>query len=93
MNRMLLFVIAVLMVACQSDQVDKNKTPNVLFIMADDLGFAELGCYGGTDILTPNIDLLAKAGMRFTQAYSGGAESAPANVSYTHLTLPTTPYV
>jgi arylsulfatase A-like enzyme len=47
--------------------------PNILFIMADDLGFADVGCYGQRDYLTPNIDRLALEGMRFTQAYANSA--------------------
>lgn len=72
----LFFVVALL--SCQSDRQDINRIPNVLFIMADDLGSAELGCYGGIDMLTPNIDQLAKEGMMFTQAYSGNTVCAPA---------------
>lgn len=45
--------------------------PNIVFIMADDLGWGELGCYGQKIIKTPNIDRLASEGMRFTQCYSG----------------------
>jgi arylsulfatase A-like enzyme len=47
--------------------------PNILFILADDLGFADLSCYGRTDYRTPAIDGLAAAGMRFTQAYANSA--------------------
>ncbi|MEO6741932.1 MAG: sulfatase-like hydrolase/transferase, partial [Chthoniobacteraceae bacterium] len=43
--------------------------PNILFIVADDLGYGELGCYGGKDIPTPNIDALAAGGTRFTSGY------------------------
>jgi arylsulfatase B len=43
--------------------------PNILFIVADDLGYGEAGCYGGKDIPTPNIDSLAKSGVRFTNGY------------------------
>lgn len=78
MDRILLFLIGMILFSCQSEQIDKNKIPNVLFIMADDLGSSELGCYGGTDILTPNIDQLASEGMKFTQAYSGNTVCAPA---------------
>jgi len=78
MNRILLLFIAVLLYSCHAEQVDKNRIPNVLFIMADDLGSGELGCYGGTDILTPNIDQLASEGMMFSQAYSGNTVCAPA---------------
>jgi arylsulfatase A-like enzyme len=52
--------------------------PNIIFIMADDLGYGDLGCYGSTKIRTPNIDRLATQGTRFTQAYSGSPVCAPA---------------
>ena len=55
-----------------------NKKPNIIFIMADDLGYQELGCYGQQKIKTPHIDRLAVEGMRFTQYYSGSAVCAPA---------------
>lgn len=53
------------------------RRPNVIFILADDLGYGDLGCYGQTRIATPNIDKLAAEGVRFTQAYAGAAECAP----------------
>jgi len=52
--------------------------PNIVFLMADDLGWGELGCYGQEKIRTPNIDRLASQGMRFTQHYSGAPVCAPA---------------
>ena len=55
----------------------KTSKPNIVYIMADDLGYAELGCYGQTNIKTPCIDRLADEGMRFTQHYSGSAVCAP----------------
>jgi len=51
--------------------------PNIVFIMADDLGWKELGCYGQEKIKTPNIDRMAAQGMRFTQYYAGSAVCAP----------------
>ncbi|MBN2417590.1 arylsulfatase [bacterium] len=54
-----------------------KKRPNIIYILADDLGYGELGCYGQEKILTPNIDALAAAGMRFTQHYSGSPVCAP----------------
>lgn len=54
------------------------KQPNIVFIMADDLGYGDLGSYGGNTIATPNIDKLATEGVRFTQAYSGGPVCTPA---------------
>ncbi|MGB2351820.1 MAG: arylsulfatase [Akkermansiaceae bacterium] len=55
-----------------------TRPPNIILIMADDLGYAELGSYGQQKILTPCIDRLARGGMRFTQFYSGSAVCAPA---------------
>ncbi len=51
--------------------------PNILFILADDLGYGDLGCYGATKIATPNIDRIAKEGMRFTDAHSSAAVCCP----------------
>jgi len=51
--------------------------PNIVFIMADDLGYGEVGCYGQRLIETPNIDRLAQQGLRFTQAYAGAPVCAP----------------
>lgn len=56
---------------------NKALRPNVVFIMADDLGIGDLGCYGQEQIKTPAIDALAAEGMRFTQHYSGSTVSAP----------------
>ena len=55
--------------------------PNIIFIMADDLGYSDLGCYGQKKIKTPNIDILAKEGIRFTQAYAGSSVCAPSRCS------------
>ena len=51
--------------------------PNIIFILADDSGLGEFGCYGGQSIPTPNIDRLAQEGILFTRAYSGSAVCAP----------------
>ena len=48
-----------------------EKSPNVIYIMADDLGIGDLGCYGQRQIKTPNIDGIAQNGMKFMQHYSG----------------------
>ena len=55
----------------------QQTKPNVVFILADDLGYGDLGCYGQEKFATPNIDRLAQEGMRFTQCYSGTTVSAP----------------
>jgi len=65
---------------CQSLSVTgKNpaKGPNIIFIMTDDLGYGDLGCYGQKEIKTPNIDQLAVDGTRFTQCYAGSTVCAP----------------
>lgn len=51
--------------------------PNIVFLLADDLGYGDVGCFGQTKIRTPNIDRIAKAGMRLTTHYSGNAVCAP----------------
>ena len=59
-------------------RADAAPRPNVVFILADDLGYGELGCYGQKKIRTPNIDRLASQGLRFTRHYSGAPVCAPA---------------
>jgi len=54
-----------------------ESKPNIVYILADDLGYAEVGCYGQKKIKTPNIDKLAAEGMKFTQHYSGNPVCAP----------------
>lgn len=56
---------------------DLSSVPNIILILADDLGYAELGCYGQQKIKTPNLDRMAAEGMRFTQHYCGNAVCAP----------------
>lgn len=55
----------------------KSARPNIIYIMCDDMGYGDLGCYGQPYISTPNIDRMARDGMRFTQAYAGAPVSAP----------------
>src|SRR5881394_4073824 len=55
----------------------REQPPNILFILADDLGYGDLGCYEQGRIRTPNIDALARQGVRFTQAYAGSTVCAP----------------
>jgi arylsulfatase A-like enzyme len=56
---------------------EKAVHPNIILIVADDLGYGDLGSYGQTIIQTPNLDRLAEEGMRFTQHYSGSTVCAP----------------
>ncbi len=57
------------------------QRPNVVFILADDLGWRDLGCYGSTFHKTPNLDTLARRGMRFTQAYAANPLCSPTRAS------------
>src|SRR5499426_4709962 len=50
-----------------------SKPPNIIFILADDLGYADVSCYGRRDFTTPNIDRIAARGMRFLQGYANSA--------------------
>ncbi len=59
----------------------EERLPNIVFILADDLGAYELGCYGQKKIKTPNIDRLAERGMRFTRFYAGNNVCAPSRCS------------
>lgn len=59
-----------------------NSKPNIIYIMCDDMGYGDLGCYGQTYISTPNLDNMAREGMRFTQAYAGSPVSAPSRASF-----------
>ncbi|MGF2410691.1 arylsulfatase [Ferruginibacter sp.] len=59
-----------------------KKQPNIIFVFADDLGYADIGCYGQQKIETPNIDRMAKNGLRFTQFYSGSTVCGPARCSF-----------
>ncbi len=79
-SRLVLLALAIL-VAGASVTVDGQNTParrpNVVLILADDLGSADLGVYGSTTIRTPNLDRLAADGVRFTRAYAGNTVCAP----------------
>lgn len=61
--------------------IQATPSPNIVFILADDLGYAELGCYGQQKIQTPNLDRLREQGMKFTAHYSGAPVCAPARCS------------
>ncbi len=77
-DSMMLAGAAVAVTACSGRQsVGQQTRPNVVFILADDLGWGDLSCYGQQKFSTPNIDRIASEGMLFTQCYSGTTVSAP----------------
>ncbi len=85
MNRVLLTTLSAiacllspaLLPATASDAEPTPSTPNVIFVLADDLGWAELGCYGNRFNETPHLDRLASQGVRFTQAYAASPVCSP----------------
>lgn len=72
---------ASLALSAQAAKRKRAAKPNFVIILADDLGWGDVGCYGQRLIETPNIDRMAREGMRFTQAYSGSPVSAPSRAS------------
>ena len=77
MPRALLALLALLPAACACLEPAPERPPNIVFILADDLGYGELGSYGQDEIRTPRLDALAAQGLRFTQHYSGSPVCAP----------------
>ncbi len=65
---------------CTAQQALSNK-PNIILILADDLGYGDLGCYGSLRIETPNLDKMAAEGIKFNQFYAGSAVCTPTRVS------------
>lgn len=61
----------------QAEDTSRRRPPNIVLILADDLGYGDLGCYGQKEIRTPHLDRLAAEGMRFTQFYAGSTVCAP----------------
>ena len=82
----ILFSIALGMYACQntadtSGEDDSESKTNIIFILADDLGYGDLGSYGQQVLNTPNLDQMAQEGIRFTQAYAGNTVCSPSRSS------------
>jgi len=79
MKKLIIISLSVFaLISCDSQTESEPRPPNIIFFLADDLGYGEVGVYGQQIIKTPNIDALAKNGMRFTQHYSGAPVCAPA---------------
>ena len=76
-----LLCLSFLSKATQASSAAPPKRPNIVFILADDLGYADLGCYGAKEIKTPNLDKLAAEGMRFTDFYAPAGVCTPTRAS------------
>jgi len=73
-----LLIALAAVVACQGPETSQEDgRPNIIFILADDLGYGDLGAYGQKQILTPNLDTMAAEGLRFTDVYAGFTVCAP----------------
>ena len=74
------YLLAFLFLSCNADvkQEKSGSKPNIIYILADDLGYGDIGVYGQEKIETPNLDELARNGMIFTQHYTGAPVCAPA---------------
>ncbi|HED65357.1 MAG TPA: hypothetical protein ENJ09_07365 [Planctomycetes bacterium] len=73
-----LLAVVALLAASLPAAAQEDRPPNIIYILADDLGWGELGCYGQKKIRTPNLDRMASEGMRFTRHYAGAPVCAPA---------------
>lgn len=76
----MLLVVVSLVAGCKRDD-PYSKKPNIVLIVADDLGYGDLGCYGATKVATPTIDALADEGMKFTNAYVASSLCSPSRYS------------
>ena len=80
-NKNIMLLSSALMLAGTAMAQVENEKPNIIFILCDDMGYGDLGCYGQQYISTPNLDRMAAEGMRFTQAYAGSPVSAPSRAT------------
>ena len=71
-------ILMVILISCKEEPPSK---PNIILIMADDLGYGELGCYGQKHIQTPVLDQMARDGLRFTHFYAGASLCLPSRCS------------
>lgn len=76
-NKIIILQLSVLCASCTGKKESSELSPNIVLIMADDLGYGDISCYGNSTTHTPNIDLLAANGVRFTDFHSNGAVSSP----------------
>jgi hypothetical protein len=77
MRRHFLLLLSVSLCALGGEPLAAESRPNLIWIMADDLGYGDLGCYGQKVIKTPRLDRMAAEGMRFTHFYAGATVCAP----------------
>jgi arylsulfatase A-like enzyme len=82
-------VICMLAVACEGFARTGSEQPNIILLVADDLGYGELGCQGNRQVPTPNIDSIAASGIRFTQGYVTAPNCSPSRAGFLTGRIPT----
>ena len=78
-SKIFIIIATIILISANSTKAGKevSRKPNLIFILADDLGYGDLGCFGQKKIQTPNLDGMAKKGMKLTQFYAGSTVCAP----------------
>ena len=78
-SKIYIIIATIILISANSTKAGKevSRKPNLIFILADDLGYGDLGCFGQKKIKTPNLDGMAKKGMKLTQFYAGSTVCAP----------------
>lgn len=77
-----LFLVCCIFCFCTANAQQKKSKPNIIYIMTDDLGYADLSCYGRKDYQTPNLDKLCSQGMKFMNAYATAPVCTPTRVAF-----------
>ena len=81
---LLILSMCCLLSACKTtgrENMARTETPNILFLLADDLGYGDLSCFGSTDIETPNLDALAAEGMQLRNFYASSGVCTPSRAA------------
>ena len=80
--RVFLLIITAIGAPATSRAADAPAKPNIVFILADDIGYGDFACYGATRVKTPNVDRLAREGIRFTNAHATGSVCTPTRYAF-----------
>src|SRR3954463_3031413 len=81
MRRTPILAVVILLFAPLISMAAPARPPNIVIILADDLGYGDLGCYGSPSIRTPHLDDMAREGLRFTDFYVAGAVCSPSRAA------------